>query len=346
MLGYRNSRTFNPKANTNNCNRNNSQSDLYNCSNNAYFHHQNSENPSYGNNYYDDRGLNSQPNNAPQCSAPPFSVSNAPKILRGYSRDVSAHSDNSKRYNTYDRPEVIEPHPPPRPPLPQTSSSRETGSGVMAGPLASENYRTISHAVVNHIPPPPPPTTSSYVASSLPQNSSANPATENLSLYFPIKTELTASTEMEQPSKYFARDPLSVTGTSLHMPSNSFLNYNSMPSNSFSIPYVNLEPVSSLGYNTFHSLTGYTYLEPYLSSTLGYQQQLQQHQLASSSYQEYCNLLYETIMNAFPRSPNQIVPTQTPFGLLPPPWMVSNMSLSSILPSSNVQFCPPITPAG
>jgi hypothetical protein len=69
------------------------------------------------------------------------------------------------------------------------------------------------------------------------------------------------------------------------------------------------------------------------------QQQQSQQQQQQYLNQSYCNLLYENLQNAFPKLPDQIVPTQTPMGLLPPPWMVSNMALpaaySSVPPLAN-----------
>ena len=96
----------------------------------------------------------------------------------------------------------------------------------------------------------------------------------------------------------------------------------------------------------------YPYMDPMMTSALAFQQQQKhQQQLAAvasmnSSYQQYCNLLYDAIMSTFPRSINQVVPTQTPFGLLPPPWMVYNMSISNTSTAAMANYFPPMTPAG
>ena len=66
----------------------------------------------------------------------------------------------------------------------------------------------------------------------------------------------------------------------------------------------------------------------------------------NANYQHYCNMLYDAIMNEFPKSAKQIVPTQTPFGLLPPPWMVYKMSLSNCSTPGMANCYPPLTPAG
>ena len=376
MAGYRNSRNFNQKPAPSSCNnRNTSHAGSYNnYGSNSYFHPQNSDNFLYGNCYYDERGPPppSQPNNPPpQYQAPPpFSISNnSSKLSRGYSRDVSANSDSHKRCNNYERSQVVEPPQPSRPPpLPQSSSARESNSTmIVPGPpipqSASETYRTVtSNAVTNHIPPPPPPTTASYVASTSLSNSTNAiiPTTDSFS-FFPIKTELVASAENEQPSKYFASDPFAISGANLQMPAtSSFLNYNSVPHSTFAVPYVNLDPVNYLGYNAFNTMpAAYTYqlgatpamnsLDPYLSSTFAYQQQLQQLQqqqaAASLSYEDYCHVLYEKVMKKYElyRVAHPIVPTQTILGLLPLPEVVCK--ISSLLPY-NMQLFPPMNPGG
>ncbi len=161
--------------------------------------------------------------------------------------------------------------------------------------------------------------------------------------------------EIEQPSKYLALDSATLSDVAQSASWPNFANPMALPFYSVDQNSLALASAASLGSLGTSAMLGVgSYVDPL--ATLLYQQQVQQQQqqLAAAScnqqmYQEFFNTLYDKIITEFPRSQNQIVPTQTPLGLLPPPWMVYNMTLSHSAANKQAgNYYPPpiVTPAG